>query len=227
MSNKEATEKRFEEARDEAGARGMLVVVSSPSGGGKGTLIRRVLKTVPNLSYSVSFTTRDPRAGEINGRDYHFVSIETFEEMKRTGGLLEWALVHSNLYGTSRAQVKRELDEGLDIVLEIDVQGAEIVRQIEPEAVTVFILPPTFEILRARLTARGSELPADLELRLRNASREVLRYAEFDYVIINDDADRAAEQLASVVYAERARRNRQERIIRRVLASFPPASAAV
>lgn len=204
-------------------ARGMLVVVSSPSGGGKGTLIRQVLKTVPNLGYSVSFTTRPPRQGEVNGRDYHFVSAEVFRQMAEDGEFIEWANVHGNLYGTGREQVLRELAERRDIILEIDVQGAENVRQLSSDAVSIFILPPSFEILRQRLVGRGSERPADLDLRLRNASDEVERYHEFDYVIINDDLRRAAAQLAAVVNAERARRVRQEDEVRRVLASFPRA----
>ncbi|HEX8650290.1 MAG TPA: guanylate kinase [Pyrinomonadaceae bacterium] len=202
-------------------ARGMLVVVSSPSGGGKGTLIRRVLETVPNLGYSVSFTTRPARAGEINGRDYHFISVDEFQAMIGAGEFLEWAHVHAHLYGTGRSQVAREIAEGRDIILEIDVQGAKSVRDLINDAVSVFILPPSYEILRMRLTSRGSEAPEDLALRLRNARGEVEQYNEFDYVIINDDADRAAAQLASVIHAERARRERQEQVAASVLASFP------
>jgi guanylate kinase len=142
--------------------------------------------------------------------------------MVREDGFLEWAVVHGNLYGTGRAQVSRELSEGRDIILEIDVQGAESVRKLAPEAVGVFILPPSFEILRQRLIGRGSERPADLDLRLRNASGEVQRYLDFDYVVINDELERAGAQLSCIVYAERARRTRQEEEVRRVLASFPP-----
>jgi guanylate kinase len=202
-------------------SRGMLVVVSSPSGGGKGTLIRRVLKTVPDLGYSVSFTTRAPRAGEVHGRDYFFISPEEFRAMVSAGEFLEWAQVHGNLYGTGLAQVARELAEGRDIILEIDVQGAQSVNRISDKAVSVFILPPSFETLRERLTARGSERPDDLELRLRNARGEVEQYRQFDYVVINDDADRAAAQLAAIICAERAGRERQEAAAERVLASFP------
>jgi guanylate kinase len=204
-----------------AEARGMLVIVSSPSGGGKGTLIRRVLKTVPNLGYSVSFTTRAPREGEIHSRHYFFISEEKFREMVTRGEFLEWAHVHAHLYGTGRAQVEKELKERRDIILEIDVQGAESVRKLVPGAVGVFILPPSFEILRERLVARGSERASDLALRLGNARHEVECYREFDYVIINDDAERAAAQLAAIVYAERARRARQEQVAEEVLASFP------
>lgn len=203
-------------------ARGMLIIVASPSGGGKGTLIRRVLKTVPNLGYSVSFTTRPARQGEIDGRDYFFVSEERFREMIDADEFLEWAHVHAHLYGTGRAQVWKELNEGRDIILEIDVQGAESVRHLVPQAVGVFILPPSFEILRERLIARGSEMPTDLNLRLRNSRSEVERYKEFDYVIINDEAERAAAQLATIIYAERARRERQEQVAQEVLEKFPP-----
>jgi guanylate kinase len=203
--------------------RGMLVVVSSPSGGGKGTLIRRALKNVPNLGYSVSFTTRSPRAGEVDGRDYFFVSAQEFRSMIEAGGFLEWAVVHGNLYGTSYAQVEHERQAGHDIILEIDVQGAASVRRLAQDAVSVFILPPSFEILRDRLVGRGSERPDDLALRLKNSRAEVEHYREFQYVVINDDAERAAGLLASIIYAERARRERQEEIARRVLASFQQA----
>lgn len=209
-------------------SRGMLIVVSSPSGGGKGTLIRRVLKIVPNLGYSISFTTRAPRTGEANGVDYFFISPEEFEKGVAAKRFLEWARVHGNFYGTAHEQVEHELTVGRDIILEIDVQGAKSVHQLVPEALSVFILPPTYEVLRERLTARGSERPDDLALRLRNARAEVLHYSEFDYVIVNDKADTAAAQLASIVYAERARRTRQENVARRIIDTFPqsPASEA-
>jgi len=200
----------------------MLIVVSSPSGGGKGTLIRRVRQTVPDLSYSVSWTTRKPRPGEVEGRDYHFVSVAEFERMRDGGGFLEWACVHGNYYGTPWSEVERAQRAGLDVILEIDVQGAASVRRLAAEAIAVFIIPPSFETLRERLMHRGSEAPADLERRLRNARFEVERYCEFDYIILNDEVERAATQLAAVIYAERARRPRQEALVRRVLETFPP-----
>ena len=200
--------------------RGILMVVSSPSGGGKGTLIRSVLQTVPDVGYSVSYTTRAPREGEVNGKHYFFVSVEEFREMETAGKFLEAAMVHGNLYATSHARVEAEQAEGHDIILEIDVQGADNVRRLVPDAVMVFVLPPSFEVLRERLKARGSERPNDLEVRLRNARDEVSAYSRFDYIIINDDADRAANQLAAIIYAERARRERQQDIARRVVATF-------
>jgi len=217
----EANKTKELRARDELIVpRGRLVVVSSPSGGGKGTLIRRVLNEVPNLGYSVSYTTRQARLGEVNGRDYFFVTPEIFKRMVHAGEFLEWANVHEHLYGTAHAQVERELAEGRDIILEIDVQGAQSVRALVSDSISVFILPPSFEVLSARLTARGSERPQDLALRLRNARGEVLHYREFEYVLINDEADRAARQLAAIIYAERARRERQEHLAMRVLATF-------
>jgi len=201
--------------------RGILFVISSPSGGGKGTLIRRILTHMPRLGYSVSWTTRAPRQGEVNGREYHFVTLEDFMAARDRGEFLEWASVHGNFYGTSLKVVERELSVGRDIVLEIDVQGATAVRRIGIEAVSVFILPPSFEILRRRLTGRQSENSDSLALRLQNSRGEVEHYREFDYVVLNDDVDRAATQLASIVYAERARRVRQVRLAERVLATFP------
>jgi len=211
------------EKQDAASAecgRGMLIVVSSPSGGGKGTLIDRVLQTVPGVSYSVSYTTRAPRGAEQDGREYFFVSTVTFEGLSRQGEYLEWADVYGHLYGTSKAQVERERAAGKDIILEIDVQGAASIRELIDDAVSIFILPPSFELLRNRLAARGTDSPMDLERRLRGAPLEVEQYRYFQYVILNDDINRASAQLASVIYAERARRERQEIRLKETLADF-------
>jgi guanylate kinase len=200
--------------------RGILFVVSSPSGGGKGTLIQRVLNKVPNLSYSVSFTTRAPRSGEVNGREYFFITPEKFEEMIAAEEFLEWAHVHCKLYGTARKQVAREIGEGRDIILEVDVQGAASVRQLMADSVSIFILPPSFEVLKTRLTARGTDSPEELDVRLRNAPLELRDYSAFQYVIINDDAELAANQLAAIIFAERARLSRQERKVKSVVEAF-------
>jgi guanylate kinase len=200
--------------------RGTLFVVSSPSGGGKGTLIRRVLEVVDNLSYSVSYTTRGPRPNEVNGREYFFVDRKTFDEMVAGGEFLEWACVHGNFYGTSKQQIAEKTASGIDIVLEVDVQGAASVRQLLMDSVSVFILPPSFAVLRHRLCARGTDTPESLEVRLRNAPEELRQYSSFDYVIINDEIDRAVGQLASIIYAERARCVRQERVVEQVIKEF-------
>jgi guanylate kinase len=201
-------------------SRGMLVVVSSPSGGGKGTLIDRVFKTVPGLSFSVSYTTRAPRPAEQNGREYFFIDRPAFEEMIARGDFLEWANVYGHLYGTSAEQVERERAAGHDIILEIDVQGAASIREKIPDAVSVFILPPSFELLRQRLLARGTDSPQALETRLRGAPSEVEQYKYFQYVILNDDINRASQQLAAVICAERARCQRQESTLRETLKDF-------
>ena len=177
--------------------RGTLFVVSSPSGGGKGTLVRGVLELVDNLSYSVSYTTRGPRANELNGREYFFVDVPTFEE-----------------------KIAEKTAAGIDMILEVDVQGAASVRQLLMDSVSVFILPPSFEVLKQRLCARGTDTPDNLELRLRNAPEELKQYSTFDYVIINDEIERAVGQLASIIHAERARCVRQEGLVRRVIEEF-------
>src|SRR5688572_25690327 len=200
--------------------RGTLFVVSSPSGGGKGTLIRRVLELVDKLSYSVSYTTRGPRPNEVNGREYFFIDLATFEEMIASGEFLEWACVHGNFYGTSRRQIAEKIASGIDIILEVDVQGAASVRQLLMDSVSVFILPPSFEVLRQRLCARGTDAPAELEVRLRNAPDELRQYSLFDYVIINDEVERAAGQLAAIIYAERARCLRQGPYVEQVIKQF-------
>jgi guanylate kinase len=220
MSSEQKELGRPETLTPEERTRGILFVVSSPSGGGKGTLIQRVLKEVPNLSYSVSYTTRVPRNGEVDGREYFFVTPDKFETMVEAGEFLEWAKVHGKLYGTSRQQVSRDVFEGRDIILEVDVQGAASVRELVADSVSIFILPPSVEILRQRLIARGTDSPEELELRLRNAPAELKHYQTFDYVIINDDVQRAAGQLNCIIEAERARRTRQTRQIKRVVESF-------
>lgn len=203
-----------------APSRGTLFVVSSPSGGGKGTIIRHVLDCVDNLSYSVSYTTRAPRQSEVDGREYFFVSLETFDEMVAAGEFLESACVHGNFYGTSKEQILSETAAGADIILEVDVQGAASVRKLLMDSVSIFILPPSYEVLKQRLIARGTDSPPQLEVRLRNAPEELKQYSAFDYVIINDEIDRAAAQLASIIYAERARCMRQEPLVRDVIQKF-------
>ena len=219
MSSK-VTDLQSETQRTQTSPQGVLYVVSSPSGGGKGTLIRRVLEVVPDLSYSVSYTTRAPRNGEVDGREYFFVNRQRFEEMIDEGAFLEWANVHGNLYGTAGNQVISETNAGVDIVLEVDVQGAASVRKLGLDSVSIFILPPSLETLRQRLIARGAESPEELAVRLSNAPAELEQYEAFDYIIFNDEIDRASAQLAAIVSAERARRSRQEALVRDVIDKF-------
>ena len=183
-------------------------------------MIKEILKTVPNIGYSVSYTTRPMREGEENGRHYFFVSEEKFKELIEAGEFLEYATVHGKFYGTSIRQINAETDIGRDIILEIDVQGAESVRRKMSEAVSIFILPPSFEVLKARLTARATEKQEDLNLRLDNSFGEVNRYTEFEYVVINDSVERASADLERIILAERLRRVRQMDAIHVILDSF-------
>jgi guanylate kinase len=200
--------------------KGILFIISSPSGGGKGTLIQEILRTVDNISYSVSYTTRKMREGEIHGKDYFFISPDEFRNLAAQGDFLEYANVHGNFYGTLRRQVKTETDAGRDIILEIDVQGAESVRAKMPEAVGIFILPPSFDVLRRRLTARQTESRDDLQLRLRNSKTEVQDYKKFDYVVINEEKAVAVENLKSIILAERLRSVRQTQRIDSIINTF-------
>ncbi|MFN2493547.1 MAG: guanylate kinase, partial [Pyrinomonadaceae bacterium] len=156
-----------------------------------------------------------PRPGEVDGREYFFVTPEKFKLMIAANEFLEWAHVHSKLYGTAREQVFLEISQGRDIILEVDVQGAASVRELMPDSVSIFILPPSFEVLRNRLQARGTDAPEELDLRLRTAPKELEDYASFQYVIINDDVE-----MAAIVNAERARLSRREPQVRRVLKAF-------
>lgn len=200
--------------------KGRLIIISSPSGGGKGTLIREVLRSVAGIGYSVSYTTRPRRDGEIDGVHYNFVTIEEFEKIRDSDGFLEYAKVHGNYYGTSRSLTEKQTDDGLDVILEIDVQGAALVRAKMPDAVSIFILPPSFDVLKARLTARATENDYDLQLRLSNSASEVHRYKDFEYVVINDTVAAATERLRSIIIGERQRWTRQTDVIRDILDSF-------
>ena len=189
--------------------RGELVIVASPSGGGKTTLIHRVMAEMlahgREVHFSVSHTTRSPRTGERDGVDYHFVDRTAFERMIDAREFLEYAEVHNNLYGTSRGEVEGRLERGCDVFLDIDVQGARQVRASIPDAVKVFLFPPSFGELRRRLVARRQDDEATIALRIKNAVKEMREYAEFDYVIINDRLDEATRALGSVVATARMR----------------------
>ncbi len=203
---------------------GNLIIISSPSGGGKGTLIREILATVPHIGYSVSLTTRARRDGEVDGRDYHFVSKDEFEEFRQKGGFLEFAEVHGNFYGTSLEQTRLITAEGRDVILEIDVQGAEAVMAKVPEAISIFILPPSFAALKERLTGRATETGDQISLRLKNSRYEVSRYEKFQYVVVNDNVADAARRLESIILAERQRTIRQTGAIQAILNSFEAAA---
>lgn len=202
-------------------SRGQLFVVTAPSGAGKSTLIEILFDRLDRLAFSVSWTTRDPRPGEQEGREYHFTDAATFRRKVAAGDFLEWAIVHDHYYGTARTQVGAQLDEGLDVILDIDVQGAEQVRRTAAECTTIFIMPPDYETLRQRLLARGTDSKEATSRRLRNAGREVRRFEEFDYIVINDDLPQAAEELIAVFQAARVSRARRTDEARRIVESFP------
>ncbi len=199
--------------------KGNLIIISSPSGGGKGTLIKEVLRSMPDITYSISYTTRPMRVGEEDGREYFFISKNDFEHRRDEGEFLEYALVHGNYYGTSLMQVEDVMKGGRDVLLEVDVQGAEILKK-KPNAVSIFILPPSFPVLRSRLTLRATESSGDLHLRLRNSFDEVLQYVKFGYVVVNEDLNTAANELRTIINAERLRTDRQESVIKSILDSF-------
>lgn len=200
--------------------RGTLIVVSAPSGAGKSSLAERVLKRISDLRFSISYTTRAPRGTEQHGVDYYFVSEEEFSAMRERDEFLECAEVHGYLYGTNEKPIEEMLSQGFDVMLDIDVQGAEQVRRRIPEAVLIFILPPSSEVLEARLRARNLNAPADIERRLRNAAIEVQLYERFDYAVLNDDLDRALDHLEAIIVAERCRPFRQRNRIESVIATF-------
>lgn len=179
--------------------KGVLFVLSAPSGAGKSTLIKVLMQNIPDLMFSVSHTTRAPRAGESHGRDYFFVDKNEFETMIKNGRLAEWARVHDNYYGTSKDFIDESLASGVGIILDIDVQGKEQIEKVFPDCVSIFIMPPSMDILRQRLEGRGTETPESLAKRLKNAEAEVLKKDGYRHIIVNDDLDAASEEITQLV----------------------------
>jgi guanylate kinase len=204
-------------------ARGSLFIVSSPSGGGKTTLIRRLIARPPGgepLRFSVSHTTRPRREGEVDGREYHFVTAAEFEEMARHAEFLEHNEVHGNFYGTAKSEVLPRLAAGEDVVLDIDVQGARDIRAAYPEAISIFIVPSSAGFLADRLRKRGLDAEDAIRKRLINAAKEIAQAEEFQYLIVNDDLEKASLELESVVRASRLTPARQGKILERLRKDF-------
>lgn len=188
-------------------AKPLLIVVSGPSGSGKGTLCGLLRQRLPDLAYSVSMTTRPPRPGEKDGVDYFFVSTEEFLNKIEAGEFLEWAKVYDNYYGTPVTYVESCLRDGKDVLLEIDIQGARQVKKLFPDAVLIFISPPSFEELGARITKRGTDSEEEIKKRLSSAKEELQAASEYDYVVVNDHQERAVEEILEIIKKEKARRS--------------------
>jgi guanylate kinase len=199
---------------------GNLIIVSGPSGAGKSALVADVLNLVPGLRFSVSYTTRLPRGTERNGVEYFFVSRPEFESLIRGDNLLEWAQVHGNYYGTSRQFVEDFLRKGEDVLLDIDVQGAKIIRRNRPDALGVFILPPSYEILRERIERRSLDPGIVIQQRLKRACEEIRHYKEYDYLIINEDLGSSIHELESIISGARCRIAARIDCAKSVLATF-------
>jgi len=184
---------------------GLIFVVSAPSGAGKTSLCRAITDSLENLTHSISYTTRKPRPGEIDGRDYFFVAEDRFRDMIQAGDFAEWAEVHSNLYGTSRRVLDDMVVRGIDVILDIDTQGARQIKTKYDRAVYLFIMPPSLEILEERLRNRKSDKEEEIRKRMRRAQEEIRDYTMYEYIIVNRDFDRALTELRSIITAERCR----------------------
>jgi guanylate kinase len=188
--------------------RGNLFIVSAPSGAGKTTLCTTVLSLLPNLCFSVSYTTRPSRPGEINDRDYTFISRKDFESMTAKGEFVEWAEVHGELYGTSRERIETLIESGRDVILDIDTQGALQIKKKYKDGIYIFVLPPSFSVLKTRLEKRMTDSPEEINKRLRTALSEIKTYEQYDYVIMNDIFENAVKELESIIRARRVQSNR-------------------
>ena len=199
---------------------GHVYVLSAPSGTGKSTIAKQLVREVADLNFSVSFTTRKPRPGEVHGKDYFFVDDATFDAMVAEDGFVEWVHVYEHRYGTGKAWIQDRLASGVDILLDIESQGAARVHAAIPDAVMVFLLPPSAQELSARLHGRGDESAEQVRIRLEYARHELSQFAAYDYLVVNDTVEQAYRKLESIIIATRCRRERMTHQAERILASF-------
>ncbi|TDX46749.1 guanylate kinase [Orenia marismortui] len=185
--------------------RGNLIILSGPSAVGKGTVLRALLKDYDDICYSVSATTRQPRQGELDGKDYFFMSLNKFKKLIKEDEFIEWAEVHNNYYGTPRSYVEETLATGKDVILEIDIQGAKQVKESFDEGIFVFLAPPSLEELKSRINKRGTETQEAINTRMKNATKEIEEINKYDYLIINDKVASAVDKLKSIIIAERCK----------------------
>jgi guanylate kinase len=197
-----------------------VFIISAPSGSGKSTLTHRLVQEVPNLRFSISYTTRAPRGRECDGKDYFFISTADFEARIARGEFLEYAKVFGNYYGTHASELERAQAENVDLILDIDVQGARQLKEGTPAAVSIFILPPSREVLEQRLRLRSQDSEPVIARRLSDAKEEIRNYKQYDYVLVNREVEASVETLKSIVKATRSRRDRMEREIRPILETF-------
>lgn len=199
---------------------GNVFVVSAPSGAGKSTLVQRLVASVADLRFSISFTTRKPRPGEVDGRDYFFVDEARFDAMVREGGFVEWVEVYGHRYGTGRAWLEGQLASGVDILLDIETTGALNLRRAIPDAQMIFILPPSAAALEQRLRGRGKDSDEQVAIRLKHARHELELYHAYDYLVVNDDLETAYRAFESIIHATRARKERMAPVAQRILQGF-------
>ena len=192
--------------------KGLLIVISGASGTGKGTVCKKILEDLPSVAYSISATTRKPRDGEVDGREYYFLSVDEFKRWIAEEKFLEFAEVHGNFYGTPLNKITERLNRGEDILLEIDVQGALNVKQKFPEGIYIFMLPPSLDELKRRIEGRGSETPETLARRMKNAVAEIQIGHEYDYAVVNDTVDAAVEKIKAILVAERCKVSRNAKV---------------
>ncbi len=198
----------------------MLFVISGPSGCGKSTLVQHILDNLPDIVFSVSHTTRARRRGEEEGQDYYFVDKPEFDRMIAEGRLVEWAVVYGHYYGTSKRELERIAGGNSDIILDIDIQGAKQIKEKHTKGIFIFVMPPSFRLLKERLEKRGTDAPDVIQNRLTNARKEIRAYPQFDFVVINDDLDTARQEVSAIVLSERCRLSKRQKRIIPILRSF-------